>query len=77
MTTKICLLLDEDVYVTLAQALRKRGFDAVHVQELNRKGFSDREQLELAVKQERCLMSFNVCFCEMAFTATTLRCPSA
>jgi hypothetical protein len=60
MTTKICLLLDEDVYVTLAQALRKRGFDAVHVQELNRKGFSDREQLELAVKQERCLMSFNV-----------------
>ena len=60
MTRQVRLLLDEDVYVTLAQALCKRGFDAVHVQALNRKGCSDREQLEFAVRQERCLMSFNV-----------------
>jgi len=37
---KIKLLLDEDVHTALAAALRKRGFDAVHVSELNRKGKS-------------------------------------
>ena len=57
---QIQLLLDEDVHATLAPALCKRGFDAVHIQEINRKGYSDRDQLEFAVTQGRCLLSFNV-----------------
>ncbi len=57
---KIQLLLDEDIHFALADALRKRGYDVVHAQELQRKGRSDVEQLHLAVEQERCLFSFNV-----------------
>jgi len=57
---KIKLFLDEDVHTALAAALRKRGFDAVHVSELSRKGKSDDEQLRYAAEQERCLFSFNV-----------------
>ena len=33
---KIRLLLDEDVHLSLGQALSKRGYDAVHVQEIQR-----------------------------------------
>ena len=33
---KIKLLLDEDVHSGLALALRKRGYDVVHAQELDR-----------------------------------------
>ncbi|MEI6430330.1 MAG: DUF5615 family PIN-like protein [Pseudanabaena sp. ELA607] len=40
---KVKLLLDEDVQLDLASALRKRGYEATHVQELGRKGRSDRE----------------------------------
>lgn len=58
--TKVKLLLDEDVHFNLASALRKRGYDAIHVQELDRKGLSDREQLKYAVEQQGCLFSFNV-----------------
>ena len=57
---KIALFLDEDVHSGLAHALRKRGYDAVHAQELERKGRSDSEQLLFAVGQERCFLSFNV-----------------
>jgi len=57
---KIKLFLDEDVQVALAQALRKRGYDVVHAQELNFKGKSDSAQLRYAVKQKRCLLSYNV-----------------
>lgn len=53
-------LLDEDVHASLAETLRKRGYDAVHLQELDRKGLSDAEQLDYAASQERCFVSFNV-----------------
>ncbi len=33
---KVKLLLDEDVQLDLASALRKRGYEATHVQELGR-----------------------------------------
>jgi len=52
--------LDEDVHSSLSQILRKRGFDALHTQELKRKGFSDEEQLQYAINHQRCLMTFNV-----------------
>ncbi len=54
------LLSDEDVHASLAEALRKRGYDAVHLQELDRKGLSDAEQLAYAAAQERCFISFNI-----------------
>ncbi len=57
---KIQLLLDEDVHSGLAHALRKRGYDVIHAQQLDRKGRSDLEQLSFAIEQERCLFTFNV-----------------
>ena len=57
---KIELFLDEDVHSGLAHALRKRGYDAIHAQELYRKGRSDSDQLLFAIQQKRCLFTFNV-----------------
>ena len=54
------LFLDEDVHSGLAHALRRRGYDVIHAQELDRKGRSDPEQLLFSIQQERCIMSFNV-----------------
>ncbi|MCU0426547.1 MAG: DUF5615 family PIN-like protein [Candidatus Kapabacteria bacterium] len=55
----IKFLLDEDTQLALAQAFRQRGFDAVHIGELQRKGFSDPEQLEYAVQHGYCFFTFN------------------
>jgi hypothetical protein len=57
---KLKLFLDEDIHTGLSHALRQRGFDVVHAQDLKRKGRSDSEQLAFAVQEERCLMTFNV-----------------
>jgi predicted nuclease of predicted toxin-antitoxin system len=57
---KIELFLDEDVHSGLAHALRKRGYDAIHAQELDRKGRSDSDQLLFSIQQKRCLFTFNV-----------------
>jgi len=57
---KIQLFLDEDVHSGLAHALRKRGYDVIHAQELDRKGRSNLDQLFFAIGQERCLFRFNV-----------------
>ena len=57
---KVKLFLDEDVHFALAIALRKRGYDVIHAQELQGKGKSDDEQLSHATKEKRCLFSFNV-----------------
>ena len=54
------LFLDEDIHTGLSHALRQRGFDVVHAQDLKRKGKSDSEQLAFAVQEERCLVTFNV-----------------
>jgi predicted nuclease of predicted toxin-antitoxin system len=57
---KVKLFLDENVHSGLAPALRKRGYDVFHAQELDGKGRSDPEQLAFAVQDQRCLFSFNV-----------------
>ena len=57
---KLKLFLDEDIHTGLSHALRQRGFDVVHAQDLKRKGKSDSEQLAFAVQEERCFMTFNV-----------------
>ena len=56
----VALFLDEDIHFELANALRKRGYDVLHAQEIQRKGKTDEEQLLFATKQQRALFSFNV-----------------
>jgi hypothetical protein len=41
---KLRLFLDEDVHFGLADALRKRGHDAVHTGEENRSGKPDKDR---------------------------------
>ena len=48
---KIRLFLDEDVHSGLAHALRKRGYDVIHAQELDRKGLFDLDQLFFAIER--------------------------
>lgn len=60
MTTDIKVLLDEDVWTGLAAALRKAGYDALSVNELDRKAFSDEEQLAFAVTEGRALLTHNI-----------------
>lgn len=57
---KLKLFLDEDIHTGLAHALRQRGFDVVHAQDMKRKGKSDSEQLAFAAHEKRCLVTFNV-----------------
>ena len=57
---RIELFLDEDVHSGLAHALRNRGYNAIHAQELDRKGVSDSDQLLFAIQQKRCFFTFNV-----------------
>jgi len=57
---KLKLFLDEDIHTGLSHALRQRGYNVVHAQDLKRKGKSDSEQLAFAVQKERCLVTFNV-----------------
>ncbi len=57
---QISLLLDEDVRPLLAEILRQRGYDAVHVLDLERTGKTDAEQLEFAVSQQRSILTHNI-----------------
>jgi predicted nuclease of predicted toxin-antitoxin system len=57
---RLRLFLDEDVHLALANALRKRGYDAVHTIEERRAGLSDESQLVFATAEKRCLVTFNV-----------------
>jgi predicted nuclease of predicted toxin-antitoxin system len=54
------LFLDEDVHLPLADALRKRGYDAIHTLEARRSGLPDDSQLAFAASENRCLVTFNV-----------------
>ena len=56
----IKLYLDEDVWLGLADALRKRGFDAVHVYEAERGERSDADQPECAAQEQRTILTHNV-----------------
>jgi len=56
----IRLLLDEDVPILLAQVLRERGLDAVHVTEVGLSGATDPTVLDSAIEQKRAVLTHNV-----------------
>ncbi|MFH1194754.1 MAG: DUF5615 family PIN-like protein [bacterium] len=57
---KIKLLIDEDVHFALANAIRNRGYDALNIQEIDKKGITDAELFNEAVKLGRCIFTYNV-----------------
>jgi len=57
---KVRLLLDEDVRPILGEILRHRGYDVIHVLELERTGKTDAEQLQYAISQQRAILTHNV-----------------
>jgi predicted nuclease of predicted toxin-antitoxin system len=57
---RIKLLLDADVWVGLATALCKAGYDAVSVNELKRKGLSDEDQMAFAAAEGRAILTHNI-----------------
>src|SRR5690554_701225 len=58
--TSIRFFTDEDIYGTVAPALRRAGFDAISTPELGRLGQSDESQLSWATQENRVLVTFNV-----------------
>lgn len=60
MENKINLFLDEDVHPTLASVLREMGYNTISTIEANRKGKSDREQLDFSIAEKRAILTFNV-----------------
>lgn len=57
--TKPKLLLDEDVHVPLAAALRRDGYNAVHIKERALDRLPDSQVLASAVQEERVVLTFN------------------
>ena len=53
------LLLDEDLSPKIAAHLRALGVDAVSVHDIGRRGLSDRDQLEFAAEEDRCIVTRN------------------
>lgn len=58
-TKTVRLFLDEDVWPGLAEALRERGFDAVHAHEVERGGLPDAGQLAYAAQVGRAILTHN------------------
>ena len=58
--SRLKVLIDEDVWTGLAEALRQAGYDAVSVSELERRGLSDEEQLIFAAVEERTIITHNI-----------------
>ena len=54
-----CLLLDADVRVTAAHALRLRGFDVISIRETGKESLPDEDVLQCAADQNRCLFTYN------------------
>ncbi len=55
----ICLYLDEDVNVQVADLLKAKGFDAITARDAGQLHASDAEQLAYAVSQARTLVTHN------------------
>ncbi|ASC70333.1 hypothetical protein XM38_012710 [Halomicronema hongdechloris C2206] len=55
----VCLYLDEDVNVLVADLLQARGFDVITVRDAEQLHATDAEQLAYAVSQGRTLVTHN------------------
>ena len=55
----LCLLLDADIKVTAAHALRLRGFDVISIRETGQESLPDEDVLQCAADQNRCLITYN------------------
>lgn len=51
---------DEDVYSTIAVALRRAKVDAISTPDVDRRGESDESQLQWASAEDRVIVTFNV-----------------
>jgi predicted nuclease of predicted toxin-antitoxin system len=51
--------LDEDLSPKIAEILRRSGIDTISAHEAGMCGVSDRERLEFAAKEKRCLVTRN------------------
>lgn len=56
---RIKLYLDEDVPLSLSEALKNRGVDLLTTQESKNTGNTDREQIEFAVIRRRAFLTHN------------------
>lgn len=56
---RIKLYLDEDVDISLAQALKQKGIDVLTTQESGNKRLSDSAQLEFAINNQRAIFTHN------------------
>ncbi len=56
----IKLYLDEDVRPLLAEILRSRGYDAVGCVEKGQTGATDKQQMLVAIKEERAILTHNI-----------------
>ena len=56
----VALYLDEDVRPLLAEILQGRGYDVIGAARARRMGVTDQEQLLLAVKEQRALVTHNI-----------------
>jgi len=57
--TSIKLYLDEHVWRELTQRLRDKGYDALHVYDVDRGGQSDESQLEFAAQEGRAILTYD------------------
>ncbi|MBM4424589.1 MAG: hypothetical protein FJ030_14570 [Chloroflexi bacterium] len=56
----IRLYLDEHIWRGLTQRLREKGYDALHVCDVDRGGLSDEAQLEFAAQEGRAILTYNI-----------------
>lgn len=57
--TPLKLFLDEHIWQELTERLSEKGFDALHIYNVDRGGFPDDTQLEFAAQQGRAILTYN------------------
>jgi predicted nuclease of predicted toxin-antitoxin system len=58
--TSIKLLLDEQIWAGLTEALKKQGYDALHILDTDQGGLDDEPLLTFATSQRRAVLTYNV-----------------
>ncbi|MEK7276482.1 MAG: DUF5615 family PIN-like protein [Chloroflexota bacterium] len=58
--TPLKLFLDEHIWRGLTEALRKRGYDAIAVEDVGKKGEDDEPLLVFATTQGRAILTYNI-----------------